>query len=85
MATRIYKSDIITLIDGEKIEIYPLKIKYLREFMEAFHLIKQSENDLQSISYLSECARIAMQQYKPEISKTIEDLEDNVAYLQYIR
>ena len=78
MATRIYKSDIITLIDGEKIEIYPLKIKYLREFMEAFHLIKQSENDLQSISYLSECARIAMQQYKPEIAKTIEDLEDNV-------
>ena len=78
MATRLYKSDIITLIDGEKIEIYPLKIKYLREFMEAFHLIKQSENDLQSISYLSECARIAMQQYKPEIAKTIEDLEDNV-------
>ena len=78
MATRIYKSDIITLMDGEKIEIYPLKIKYLREFMEAFHLIKQSENDLQSISYLSECARIAMQQYKPEIAKTIEDLEDNV-------
>ena len=78
MATRIYKSDIITLMDGEQIEIYPLKIKYLREFMEAFHLIKQSENDLQSISYLSECARIAMQQYKPEIAKTIEDLEDNV-------
>jgi hypothetical protein len=78
MATKIYKSDIITLIDGEKIEIYPLKIKYLREFMEAFHLIQKSENDLQSISYLSECARIAMQQYKPEIAKTIEDLEDNV-------
>ena len=78
MATRIYKSDIITLIDGEKIEIYPLKIKYLREFMEAFHLIKQSKNDIESISYLSECARVAMQQYKPEIAKTIEDLEDNV-------
>ena len=78
MATRIYKSDTITLMDGEKIEIYPLKIKYLREFMEAFHLIKESKNDLESISYLSECARIAMQQYKPEIAKTIEDLEDNV-------
>jgi hypothetical protein len=78
MATKIYKSDTITLIDGEKIEIYPLKIKYLREFMEAFHLIKESENDIQSISYLSECARIAMQQYKPEIAGTIEDLEDNV-------
>ena len=45
MATRIYKSDIITLIDGEQIEIYPLKIKYLREFMEAFHLIKDAKND----------------------------------------
>jgi hypothetical protein len=78
MATRIYKSDIITLMDGEQIEIYPLKIKYLREFMEAFHLIKDAENDIESISYLSECARIAMQQYKPEIAKTIEDLEDNV-------
>ncbi len=78
MATRIYKSDTITLMDGEKIEIYPLKIKYLREFMEAFHLIKESKNDMESISYLSECARIAMQQYKPEIAKTVEDLEDNV-------
>ena len=78
MATRIYKSDIITLMDGERIEIYPLKIKYLREFMEAFPLIKESKNDIESISYLSECARIAMQQYKPEIAGTIEDLEDNV-------
>ena len=78
MATRIYKSDIITLMDGERIEIYPLKIKYLREFMEAFHLIKESKNDIESISYLSECARIAMQQYKPEIAGTIENLEDNV-------
>ena len=65
-------------MDGETIEIYPLKIKYLREFMEAFHLIKESKNDIESISYLSECARIAMQQYKPEIAGTIEDLEDNV-------
>jgi hypothetical protein len=65
-------------MDGETIEIYPLKIKYLREFMEAFHLIKESKNDLESISYLSECARIAMQQYKPEIAKTLEELEDHV-------
>jgi hypothetical protein len=78
MATRIYKSDIITLMDGEQIEIYPLKIKYLREFMEAFHLIKESKNDMESISYLSECARIAMKQYKPEIAKTLEDLVDHV-------
>jgi hypothetical protein len=46
--------------------------------MEAFHLIKESKNDLESISYLSECARIAMQQYKPEIANTLEELEDHV-------
>lgn len=78
MATRIYKTDIITLMNGEKIEIHPLKIKYLREFMQVFTLIKESKNDIEAISYLSECARIAMKQYKPEISKTIEDFEDSV-------
>jgi len=77
MATRIYKTDKIESIDGQEITIYPLKIKYLREFMEAYQLIKYAKDDLESISYLSECARIAMQQYMPEKIKTIEDLEDN--------
>ena len=77
MATQIYKTDIINLVNGEEIKIYPLKIKYLREFMDAYQLIKNAENDIESISYLSECARIAMQQYMPDKIKTIEDLEDN--------
>ncbi len=77
MATYIYKTDTIELIDGQEIKIYPLKIKYLREFMDAYQLIKNAKNDIESISYLSECARIAMQQYLPDKIKTIEDLEDN--------
>ena len=77
MATYIYKTDTIELIDGQKITIYPLKIKYLREFMDAYQLIKNAKDDIESISYLSECARIAMQQYLPDKIKTIEDLEDN--------
>jgi hypothetical protein len=36
MATTIYKSEIIQLLDGTSVEIVPLKIKYLREFMKAF-------------------------------------------------
>jgi len=78
MATKIYKSDTITLIDGEKIEIYPLKIKYLREFMDVFNNIKKTSNDDESMMVLLECARIAMKQYYPQISKNIEDLEDNI-------
>lgn len=77
MATHIYKTDIISLIDGQEITIYPLKIKYLREFMDAYQLIKNAKDDIESISYLSECARIAMKQYLPDKIKTIEDLEDN--------
>ena len=77
MATRIYESKIIKLIDGTPIYITPLKIKYLREFMDAFEFVKTAANDEQAIFFLSECARITMQQYYPQI-QTVYDLEDNV-------
>lgn len=56
----------------------PLKIKYLREFMNVFNNIKQTSNDDESMMVLLECARIAMKQYYPQISKNMEDLEDNI-------
>jgi len=77
MATTIYDSAFIELIDGTEVYITPLKIKYLREFMEAFELVKSAEKDEDSMRRLSECARIAMKQYYPLI-KTVEDLEDSV-------
>lgn len=77
MATKIYESDIIYLIDGTSVYITPLKIKYLRMFMIAFDDVKKSINDEEAINALSKCAAIAMQQYYPSI-KTIEDLEDNI-------
>ena len=45
--------------------------------MDAFENVKEAKDDYDAIAYLSECARIAMQQYYPQI-KTIEDLEDSV-------
>jgi hypothetical protein len=78
MATSIYKTKNVYLFDGTEIEIMPLKIKYLREFMDAFDKIKYSENDDESMMVLTECTRIAMKQYYPLISKSIEDLEDSI-------
>ena len=78
MATSIYKTKNVYLFDGTKIEIMPLKIKYLREFMDAFDKIKYAENDDESMMVLTECTRIAMKQYYPLISKSIEDLEDSI-------
>lgn len=78
MATEIYKTKNIYLFDGTEIEIMPLKIKYLREFMDAFSHIKQTKNDDEAMQVLVECTRIAMKQYYPKISKSIQDLEDNI-------
>lgn len=77
MPTKIYSIDEVELIDGTVIEISPLKIKYMRQFMEVFDTIKNAKTDAESIAVLSECVRIAMKQYYPSI-KTIADLEDSV-------
>jgi hypothetical protein len=78
MATSIYKTKNIYLFDGTEIQIMPLKIKYLREFMDAFDKIKQTSNDDEAMVVLLECTRIAMKQYYPLISTSIEALEDNI-------
>jgi hypothetical protein len=77
MATTVYESATIRLIDDTEIYITPLKIKFLREFMEAFEKLDDVVSNEDAIAVLSECARIAMKQYYPLI-KTIEDLEDSV-------
>lgn len=78
MATTIYRSAIIHLFDGTELEIIPLKIKYLREFMDAFDDVKNTSSDDESIEKLVECVRICMKQYYPEISKSVQDIEDNI-------
>ena len=78
MATTIYSSQIIYLFDGTELEIIPLKIKYLREFMDVFENIKETKNDDEAIAVLVECVRICMKQYYPQISSTAEQVEDNI-------
>ena len=78
MATKVYKTENVHLFNGTELEISPLKIKYLREFMVAFDDIKNAKNDDEAIGTLVECVRVCMKQYCPEISKTVEDVEDNV-------
>jgi hypothetical protein len=77
MATTVYQTKNITLIDGTEIEIIPLKIKYLREFMAAFEDVKNAQNDDEAIEFLVECVRISMKQFYPKISKSKSDVEDS--------
>ena len=76
MATKIYETAYVSTVDGIELYLTPLKIKYLREFMDAFENVKSTDNDNDAIFSLVECARIAMKQYYPAI-KTVEDVEDN--------
>jgi hypothetical protein len=77
MATEIYKTGVIYLIDGTEIELSPLKIKYLREFMVKFEDMKDVKTDEDAMNLLSDCARICMKQFYPSI-KTLEDLQDSM-------
>lgn len=77
MATTIYESGSVELIDGTELYITPLKIRYMREFMDAFQYVKTAQNDAEAMDHLSQCVLVSMKQYMPSI-KTIEELEDNV-------
>lgn len=78
MATTIYNSQNIFLFNNVELEIIPLKIKYLREFMITFENIKNAKNDDESIDILLECIRICMKQYYPQISTNIDMIQDNI-------
>jgi hypothetical protein len=76
MTTRIYQTDIIELIDGTQIELSPLKIKYLRQFMDNFKKTENAKSEDGLVDYLMDCVKIAMKQFYP-IIKTVEDVAEN--------
>lgn len=76
MATTIYDSETITLIDGRSLYITPLKIKYLRKFMKAFEDVKNTQTEEDAMYRLSKCAAISMEQYAPDLA-TVEGVEDH--------
>ena len=73
MATEVYNKGNIYLVDGTELEIIPLKIKYLREFMAEFEGMKDASDDNEAIEVLSKCVGICMKQYCPQIADTVED------------
>lgn len=77
MATKIYEIETLTLIDGTVIELKPLKIKYLREFMEVFSLLPNARNDDEAMIVLVECAAVSMKQFCPRLANSY-DVEDNL-------
>jgi len=77
MATIVYSTKTVETVDGIHIEMSPLKIKYLREFMEKFDGMQTVQNEQDSLHIITECVRVAMKQYYPSLSGSVEDIEDN--------
>lgn len=77
MATTINEAVEVHLMDGTTLEVKPLKISLLREFMKKFSEIEAvaDDND-KSIDLLLECVLIAMKQYKPELAAEVKNLEE---------
>jgi hypothetical protein len=79
MATSVYETETLELMDGEKIKMRPLKISLLREFMKKFDTIVDSAgSNVDSMDVLVDCSMIAMKQYKPELAEDRERFEDVV-------
>jgi hypothetical protein len=77
MPTEVYKTSYVKTIDDLEIEVSPLKIKYLKQLMEAFSLIHNAKDDDEKFDVIVQCVRIAMIQFYPKFSKNTEDIEDN--------
>ena len=73
MATKVFNVLEVSLFNGQKISCTPLKIKYMREFMDIFVLLEKSENDEESIDILLECCRICMKQYSPDLFLDLDE------------
>ena len=79
MATSVYETSEIELLDGTKIKMRPLKISLLREFMKKFEdIAKVADSNDKSMDVLIDCVQIAMKQYAPDLSTDREKLEDNI-------
>lgn len=79
MATTVNEEKTITLIDGTKISVRPLKISLLRQFNDVFGKITEvAEDNDKSMDVLMQCVVIAMKQYSPDLAEDEKALEDNL-------
>jgi hypothetical protein len=77
MATTVFETVDLELMDGTKLQMRPLKISLLREFMKKFDTVVDVANsNVDSMDVLVECAMIAMKQYAPEVAEDREKFED---------
>jgi hypothetical protein len=65
MAKQVYKTGYVEDINGNLISISPLKIKYMRDFMDKFIIVSETQDQEEALDLVIECVFISMQQFAP--------------------
>jgi len=78
LATKIYETVELELLDGRVITIKPLSIKNLRSLMKEWEKSRESKTEIEFLDVVSECARIAFRQFAPDLADDPEAFEDAI-------
>ena len=82
MATKVYDISYVKTIDGKEFEITPLKIKYMRQFMDML----DNNTYIDKTDMMIDLVTVCMKQYAPEIANkdAIEDIFDIHAIIEIL-
>jgi hypothetical protein len=76
MATKVYESVELELLDGTIVNIKPLNLKNLRELMKEWQKAQESKDEDDFLNILINCTQIAFKQYNTDLAGDREALEN---------
>jgi len=81
MATKVYETIELELLDGRTITVKPLNLKNLRQVMKEWQKASEVKSEDEFLDVLIECTSIAFKQFAPDLvaegsEEEIEELVD---------
>lgn len=77
MATTVYETIELELLDGRTITVKPLNLKNLREVMKEWQKAAEVQNEDEFLDILINCTAIAFKQFAPDLSEK-SNIEESV-------
>jgi hypothetical protein len=78
MATKVYETVELELLDGRTITVKPLNLKNLREVMKEWSKASDVKTEDEFLDVLITCTSIAFRQFAPDLAESKEELEESV-------
>jgi len=76
MATKVYETIELELLDGRTITVKPLNLKNLRAVMKEWQKASEVENEDEFLDVLIKCTTITMTQLDPTLEDDVEEVMD---------